>query len=421
MAMSDWLYESPLPDAAAVEACLDGVFSDGERSGDNEPPLPTYAVRIGEITLTQSTWKALLGGPDVRLDVLAISGNQAILDLADVAQTFHFPGVGTRKNLPVSEAGFVPYVGRPTMFLAFAVIASRYRADVADLPALLREPSVQERMSDPMERLYANPPRDVASTQAAMAAAQSVLNIALRAVRAACPASVGLFQDHKLESPDMFGYGRNPAAGAYQRGGLSLWYEVLETDSGVRDGLQPRLVVAMDVVGYSDRSEPAMHAVQKRLDSIVVDVLRELPEPLIRVPRQDIGDAINLVPPSTVRDYSTLVPAFIDAIRRRLAADNAENDDRIRMRMSMEIGMIRPARLGFSGDAIVTAARLLNSGPARRAIIDTESADLALIVSEYVHRELVRHDFPGLDSTWFEAVTVQEKTFAAPAWLWAPA
>jgi hypothetical protein len=70
---------------------------------------------------------------------------------------------------------------------------------------------------------------------------------------------------------------------------------------------------------------------------------------------------------------------------------------------------------GFTGQLVVDLHRLVDSEVLRDAARDNPDTDLAVLVSEALHDDLVR---PGhLDPADFTPVTVTAQEFTAPAWL----
>jgi hypothetical protein len=92
----------------------------------------------------------------------------------------------------------------------------------------------------------------------------------------------------------------------------------------------------------------------------------------------------------------------------------------MRLRLALDDGPADVARNGFVGRAVVGASRLVNAAPLRRAIDPAGPADLAVIMSDGVHRDWVRSGRSAVRPEWCRPVAVAEKEYAADAWLWLP-
>jgi hypothetical protein len=407
--MSDWLIGPELPSTDDVATSFERLSSGYHRTVSG----PTYALRLHELSLRDSTWGAFIGGSDVRLDIVAMDGRTATRPIADSAFTVRVPDVRTRKTLPFGDGGLPLYLGDPAYFLTFAVIASRERTPVDDLPTLLRSAAGDSVRSDAEDD-------DHSTMQQTLMAAATGIGLVARTVKTRFDRSIGLIYQVRLEIPDRFGLGRNPASGVYSDGGLSLWYGV-ETVGGLgrsrvkETPLQMRTVVALDVVGYSSRAEPGADAIQQRLNRLIHNVLADAGLPLDSVDVQTMGDGANVVLPPEM-DYSSLVPVIL-SLDQRLKADNAVEPDRIRLRVALDLAMVRRSDMGFSGDAVIRAGRLLDSDPLRAAVTAHPSADIVVMFSDAVYRVVVQQRHDSIDPDRFMKTDVRVKDFVGIGWM----
>ncbi len=181
--------------------------------------------------------------------------------------------------------------------------------------------------------------------------------------------------------------------------------------------LTVRMGFVVDVVGYSKRTEPCQYAVQQRLAALIHDVLDDVGFSLDENFVQGTGDGMNVFLP-TGTDISRALPGLLEATATRLGIDNQRHTDRIRLRMATDLGPVRQAAAGFSGNTIISFGRLVDSAPIRDAISDHPDADLAALVSDRLYEFVVSQGYPGLDPARFTPVRAVVKSFQAGAWLW---
>lgn len=185
----------------------------------------------------------------------------------------------------------------------------------------------------------------------------------------------------------------------------------------LRETVETRMALGIDVVGYSSRSAPLKRDLQRRVASLVRQVLGDVGVRLEDTDRQDAGDGMMVVLPATVELHLAL-PRLLHAWRDRLEADNEIHQDRLRMRLSVSVGPFALGAIGFIGDTIIEIGRLLDSVPLRQALTDHPAVSVAALVSERLYQDVIGEGWPGLAATEFQPVLVEVKTFRRPAWLW---
>lgn len=184
--------------------------------------------------------------------------------------------------------------------------------------------------------------------------------------------------------------------------------------------LSVRLGFAVDIVGYSERSEPGQYLVQQRLDALMREIMSDIDIALDDGYVQHTGDGMNVFMPLET-DISHALPALLTATAGRLAADNQRHTDRMRLRMAIDFGPVRQAATGFSGNTIVSFGRLVESSPIRKAIKDNVRTDLVVLISDWLYWSIVSHGYGGLEPGRFTRVLAVVKSFQAEAWLWTSA
>jgi hypothetical protein len=180
------------------------------------------------------------------------------------------------------------------------------------------------------------------------------------------------------------------------------------------NGMTPRLGFVMDIVGFGHRDAEGKADLQHRLNDLVNRVVADLGVDLADVKSSDAGDARLMFLPVGV-DSSRVLPAMLAAVVERLGRDNRRFQDRMRLRMAVGAGLVGDGPLGFTGELVVDVHRLVDSAVLRQALRDNPDADLAVLVSQSLHDDVIR---PGhLDPGDFTRVEITAKEFRAPAWL----
>lgn len=191
------------------------------------------------------------------------------------------------------------------------------------------------------------------------------------------------------------------------------------TDSGRK----LRIGFVLDVVGYGARTAPLQGEVQQRLPELVRGVLGTCGLRLTSSRADDgvehewTGDGINAMLPADI-DPTAVLPVLIRSLAAGLTADNARGHDRMRVRMSVGIGLVEHSAAGFGGPMIVEINRLVSSARLRAALTENPEADLAVAVSDQVHSMIIKPGYPGIPGAQFRSARVMEKEFAGTAWIW---
>ncbi|AGZ44312.1 hypothetical protein AFR_30260 [Actinoplanes friuliensis DSM 7358] len=137
--------------------------------------------------------------------------------------------------------------------------------------------------------------------------------------------------------------------------------------------------------------------------------------------RQASGDGELAVLPADV-DEPALLSAFLLTLDKRLRAYNVERQPqaRVRVRVSVHQGLLFPeSRNGFAGEAVNTAARLVDAPVLKRALREFPDAAVACIVSDGIHRDVIAGGYEGIRPERFRRlrVVLGDKNFDEWAWL----
>ncbi|WP_067071267.1 hypothetical protein [Carbonactinospora thermoautotrophica] len=179
-----------------------------------------------------------------------------------------------------------------------------------------------------------------------------------------------------------------------------------------------RSIVAVDIEGYSRRNNSGQSELRAALRQVLADAFQAAGITPDR--HQDQGDMkLILIRPEVpkTRLLDDLVRQLGNALQQFNRYRTAEG--RMRLRASLHAGEVHLDGTGYPGEAVVTAARLLNARPLRMALRKTPK-DLALIVSDKLYQEVIRHEYPGIDPASYRAVRVAEKEFRQQAWIHVP-
>ena len=132
---------------------------------------------------------------------------------------------------------------------------------------------------------------------------------------------------------------------------------------------------------------------------------------------EDRGDGLLVVIPQQIPKAAVLgeiLPRLETALGRR-----RRGDPLLRMRIAVHAGDVSFDEHGIGGHAVNRTFRLCDSDPLRRAIAAARS-DLAVIVSEVIHEDVVRGGYAGIAPQAFHSVDVRVKETAVRAWLHVP-
>jgi hypothetical protein len=181
-----------------------------------------------------------------------------------------------------------------------------------------------------------------------------------------------------------------------------------------------RLCVSVDAEGYGQRDDRAQYDMQRTLVQILDTAAARAGLDRTTWRRQGVGDEeLSLVPLGP--DEPRLVDEFPRQLDAELARFNrSRNEERLRLRMALHVGVAYPADNGYAGQGIVAVSRLLNATPLRQALKLATSANLAWLVSEVVFTDVIRQGHTTLGTNDFRQVEITEKEYQGVAWLRVP-
>lgn len=138
--------------------------------------------------------------------------------------------------------------------------------------------------------------------------------------------------------------------------------------------------------------------------------------------REDLGDGARIVPSAGSPKVRLIYP-LIHELAVQLKAYNrlASELTRIRVRAAIHAGEVHVDDGRMAGGPLEFLARLLDAPVARQALAAAPpSVTVALIVSEHIYDEIIRHGYRGIDPDTFWQVRFTVKRTTASAWLHLP-
>lgn len=137
-------------------------------------------------------------------------------------------------------------------------------------------------------------------------------------------------------------------------------------------------ILVLDVENFSTRPDPVQRSLRAAMYDVVHSAFEAAGVPAGEIVWEDRGDGIlMLVPPTVapVRLAGPFVRALDDALREQAAFHSAAHA--LRIRPALRQGLAERDGLGWSGDAINTAFRLVDARPLRDVLRAAGSARLA--------------------------------------------
>ncbi|WP_021592773.1 hypothetical protein [Actinomadura welshii] len=184
-----------------------------------------------------------------------------------------------------------------------------------------------------------------------------------------------------------------------------------------------RLCFAADIERFSRFRTPEAARAQRRFVDLLDDARRHAGLPTAHIDLQRSGDGQFDVLPAAL-DESRVIPRLIEGLVDALAETNADLNAhaRLRIRAALHRGHVSSGINGWLGESTIAVHRLLDSPSLRRALADHQEADLALIVSDVIFRDVIAHGYGRLAADAFDRVSVRlpDKGFEEDGWIYVP-
>lgn len=135
---------------------------------------------------------------------------------------------------------------------------------------------------------------------------------------------------------------------------------------------------------------------------------------------EDRGDGAIFVLPVTV-SMSIMAGPFLGRLRAELRRHNELSNElgAIRLRVALHAGEVRMDEHGLVGAAVIHVFRLLDAQVFKDALARSGAA-LAVIASDRLYEDVLRHGWDLVDPADYTAVDVRSKETSARAWILVP-
>jgi O-acetyl-ADP-ribose deacetylase (regulator of RNase III) len=178
-----------------------------------------------------------------------------------------------------------------------------------------------------------------------------------------------------------------------------------------------RMGFVIDVAGYGRRSTQEKFDLQRRVSEFVDEVLQDIGLRLADTRHHGTGDGMVVFLPSEIEVNRSLA-RLLRSAAETVDEDNRRYRDRMRLRMAVVIGPLGPAAIGFSGDAVVEASRMVDSEELRAALAERRDTDLVAVISDQLYGYAVGQRHTGLRAEEFQPLTIEVKELKTRGWLW---
>jgi hypothetical protein len=181
-----------------------------------------------------------------------------------------------------------------------------------------------------------------------------------------------------------------------------------------------RSIFAVDVEGSTQRTDPAKAHMRRSMYDLLEQALHAggLTTPY-RDPLVDRGDGVlALIHPVDQAPKTVLLDTVVPTLGLLLAEHNDRHPARrFRLRAVVHAGEVSFDEKGCFGEALDVAFRLLDAEPVKRALGATQ-APMVLVVSDDLHRNVVRHGYDGIDPQAFSRLLMPRVSgLVRPGWV----
>ena len=179
---------------------------------------------------------------------------------------------------------------------------------------------------------------------------------------------------------------------------------------------------AVDIAGFTraDRNSEIRLYLRRSLYQILQEAFQGSGLPWAECHHEDRGDGALIIVPPHIPGYGIIDPLpdrLRGLIRRhnRLSCEAAQ----MQLRAAATIGPVDRDDHGLVGDDLNQLFRMLDARPLRRALTDT-GAELALVISRYVHDNLVIQHPSLVNPALFRPLNTRVKRTRIHAWIYVP-
>lgn len=177
-------------------------------------------------------------------------------------------------------------------------------------------------------------------------------------------------------------------------------------------------IVFYDVQGSAQLVNPEKIAVREAMHDCCVAAVTEAGIPAEHVTEKDLGDGAMLLFTAQVPKSLVLGP-WLSAFHRRWQRDYERAARPVQVRLAVHSGELHRSLDEHTGAALDFSARLVDAPIAKRVLASAPSASLAVLVSDTVYDQVVRHG-GGPAPASFTRIGLKVKETDAWAWLHLP-
>lgn len=179
-----------------------------------------------------------------------------------------------------------------------------------------------------------------------------------------------------------------------------------------------RAMLALDITAFGARTDPDLQRyLREALYRITENACHVAGVPPAICHSEDRGDGILLIAPPCI-SAETLLDPLSSHLRAGVRRHNkiASTEAAIRLRAAVHAGQVSIDPKGASGPALIHLFRLLEAPQVKRAFT-TAGAEFALVTSQHLYDDVIRHA-PGLiDPAVYRRITVELKETNAAGWI----
>lgn len=177
-----------------------------------------------------------------------------------------------------------------------------------------------------------------------------------------------------------------------------------------------RNCLSLDICRFTGLNEAAQAHARTAVTGMVEQIASDLGIRWRAELHSDRGDGLAIVTKCGIEVLVTDFPRQLgDAVRRHNLA--VAPDLQIRLRLALDAGYLHKDKKGYSGDALIRVARLLDA-PEFKEKMREQGAEFAVIISAQLHEAI--QGFHLLDDRKIEKVQVDVKETHTTAWMWIP-
>jgi hypothetical protein len=182
-----------------------------------------------------------------------------------------------------------------------------------------------------------------------------------------------------------------------------------------------RAMFAVDIVSFSSRRDPAVQKhLRHRIHQIAAEACHTAGIGWDDCHTEDRGDGLYAIagPDAPIED---LLGPLVWQIHAGVRDHNkmANRAARLQLRIAVHAGYVHFDEHGATGLPLIHLFRLLDA-PAFKTLLAESGGEVALIVSHYLHEEVIAYSPGTIDAGAYQPIDVQVKETRDRAWVWLP-